>query len=60
MEVSAKMVARALERTIEDQERLLAKLVEREDWREAGDKAAYLDGLRYAATMVDMLRLNED
>jgi hypothetical protein len=60
MIITAKQIQTALQRAINEQERQLAKLVEREDWREAGDKAAYLDGLRFAAELVAMLRIEED
>ena len=60
MNITPATISGALKRTIAEQEGQLAKLVEREDWREAGDKAAYLDGLRFAAELVDMLRLEED
>ena len=60
MNITPATINAALKRAIEEHERQLAKLVERENWREAGDKAAYLDGLRFAAELVDMLRLEED
>jgi hypothetical protein len=60
MNITPATISAALKRTIEEQERQLAKLVESEDWREAGDKAAYLAGLRFAATMVDMLATIRD
>jgi hypothetical protein len=57
--ITPAMISGTLKRVIAEQEGRLAKLVEREDWREAGDKAAYLDGLRFASELVDMLRLED-
>ena len=60
MKITTSQVKLALQLAIDEQERQLARLIERENWREAGDKAAYLDGLRFAVDLVAMLQIKED
>ena len=60
MKVTIARVNRALDRAILDQQRFLAVAAEREDWREAAERDAYLRGLLFSKEVIGQLQIEED
>jgi hypothetical protein len=60
VKITVAQIKKVLNWTIKEQERQLTELVAREAWREVADKAAYLDGLRFAFVQIEMLQIEED